>query len=67
MCLRFGRSQTNVETFLSLLKESPDQNKVRLFSGVLWDKAWPRVDVFILGICVLLLLWVGTRTATEEG
>lgn len=35
--------------FWSLLKEGPDQSELCVFSGVLWDKGWSEVDIFIPG------------------
>lgn len=46
--------------FWSLLKEEPDPDGLCVFSGVLGDKGWFEVDIFIPGVFVLLLPWGGT-------
>ena len=50
MHLWIAWSQTSMGTFWSLLKENPDQSELCVLSRVFWDKGWPKVDSFILGV-----------------
>lgn len=67
MHLWIASSQTSVETFWSLLKEGADQSELWAFLGVLWDRAWPEVEIFITGVFILPPLRGGTGNGYQRG